>query len=155
MTDYQIQASSRRCAVTGRELAPGERYFSVLLDQGDSFVRRDFCLEAWQGRLKRPSASGKVACRSAVFPNGHPSTTNCCSTASRGWRANPSRASRRSATCWLCCWCGGSGCGVDRRSGGRGRQRAGFGHETSDREVEWQPTTVLHDVRVRRAVSTS
>lgn len=49
MTDYQIQASSRRCAVTGRELAPGERYYSVLLDQGDSFIRQDFCLEAWQG----------------------------------------------------------------------------------------------------------
>ena len=53
MTDYQIQASSRRCAVTGRELAPGERYFSVLLDRGDSFVRQDFSLEAWQGPPER------------------------------------------------------------------------------------------------------
>ena len=49
MTDYQIQASSRRCAATGREIAPGERYYSVLLDQGSSFVRQDFSLEAWQG----------------------------------------------------------------------------------------------------------
>ena len=53
MTDYQIQASSRRCAVTGRELAPGERYYSVLLDQGDSFVRQDFSFEAWQGPPER------------------------------------------------------------------------------------------------------
>jgi hypothetical protein len=49
MTDYQIQASSRRCAVTGREIAPGERYYSVLLDRGDSFVRQDFSPEAWRG----------------------------------------------------------------------------------------------------------
>src|SRR5262249_35705723 len=49
MTDYQIQARSRRCVATGRELVPGERYFSVLLDEGDSFVRQDFSLEAWQG----------------------------------------------------------------------------------------------------------
>src|SRR5262245_36786805 len=53
MTDYQIQASSRRCAVTGRELAPGERYYSVLLDQGDSFVRQDYSREAWQGPPER------------------------------------------------------------------------------------------------------
>src|SRR3954447_12238461 len=49
MTDYQIQASSRRCAATGREIAPGERYYSVLLDQGTSFVRQDYSLEAWRG----------------------------------------------------------------------------------------------------------
>src|ERR1700722_10901388 len=49
MTDYQIQNSSRRCAITGRELKPGERYYSVLLDEGGTFTRKDFSLEAWQG----------------------------------------------------------------------------------------------------------
>jgi hypothetical protein len=49
MKDYQIQASTRRCAVSGREIKPGERFYSVLLDEGDSFVRQDFSLEAWQG----------------------------------------------------------------------------------------------------------
>ncbi len=49
MLDYQIQPSSRRCSVTQRELKPGESYFSVLLDEGGKFVRRDFAREAWQG----------------------------------------------------------------------------------------------------------
>jgi hypothetical protein len=49
MTDYQIQAHTRRCSVTGRELQTGEKYFSVLLDQGGKFVRQDYSLEAWQG----------------------------------------------------------------------------------------------------------
>jgi hypothetical protein len=49
MTDYQIQNSTRRCAITGRELKPGERYYSVLLDEGGAFTRKDYSLEAWQG----------------------------------------------------------------------------------------------------------
>ena len=49
MTEYQIQPNTRRCAASGRELKPGERYFSVLLDEGGAFVRRDYAEEAWQG----------------------------------------------------------------------------------------------------------
>jgi hypothetical protein len=49
MTDYQIQANTRRCFVTGRELRPGDGYYSVLLDQGSKFERRDYSSEAWQG----------------------------------------------------------------------------------------------------------
>ena len=49
MTEYQIQPSTRRCAASGRELKPGERYFSVLLDEGSKFVRRDYGAEVWQG----------------------------------------------------------------------------------------------------------
>jgi hypothetical protein len=49
MTDYQIQASTRRCAVTGRELNPGERYYSVLVDDGTTLTRKDYSLAAWQG----------------------------------------------------------------------------------------------------------
>jgi hypothetical protein len=49
MTDYQIQNSTRRCATTGRELNPGERYYSVLLDEGETFTRKDYSIEAWQG----------------------------------------------------------------------------------------------------------
>jgi hypothetical protein len=49
MTEYQIQANTRRCAATGRELRPGERYFSVLLEEQGKFVRRDYSGEAWQG----------------------------------------------------------------------------------------------------------
>jgi hypothetical protein len=48
-TDYQIQPNSRRCAVTGRELQPGERYYSALVEEGTQLLRRDFCQEAWTG----------------------------------------------------------------------------------------------------------
>src|SRR6516225_3775292 len=49
MTDYQIQANTRRCAVTGRELRPGERYFTALLDVDGRLIRQDYSNEAWQG----------------------------------------------------------------------------------------------------------
>jgi hypothetical protein len=49
MIDYQIQPSTRRCSVTGRELRPGERYYSVLLEEGGQFVRKDYSIEAWTG----------------------------------------------------------------------------------------------------------
>ncbi len=49
MLDYQIQPSTRRCSVTGRELKAGEKVYSVLLDEAGKFVRKDFSVEAWQG----------------------------------------------------------------------------------------------------------
>jgi hypothetical protein len=49
MQDYKIQPSSRRCMVTGRELQPGERCFSVLREEEGKFVRCDYSPEAWQG----------------------------------------------------------------------------------------------------------
>lgn len=47
--DYQIQANSRRCAVTGKELQPGERFFSALVEEDRQLVRKDYSQEAWQG----------------------------------------------------------------------------------------------------------
>jgi len=49
MTDYEIQASSRKCCVSGRELRSGEKYYSVLLDQAGKLVRNDYSVEAWKG----------------------------------------------------------------------------------------------------------
>jgi len=49
MTEYQIQASTRKCSLTGRELRPGEKVYTVLLDQDGKFVRHDYSMEAWQG----------------------------------------------------------------------------------------------------------
>lgn len=49
MTEYQIQANTRRCAATGRELRPGERVYTVLLDEGGKLVRQDYSSEAWTG----------------------------------------------------------------------------------------------------------
>jgi hypothetical protein len=47
--DYQIQTNTRRCALSGRALEPGDRYFSVLLDTGGSLERRDYCADVWSG----------------------------------------------------------------------------------------------------------
>jgi len=49
MMDYQIQPPSRRCAATGRELKPGDRFFTALLGEADRFERQDFAPEAWPG----------------------------------------------------------------------------------------------------------
>jgi hypothetical protein len=49
MTEYQIQPNTRRCTVTGRELRPGDQFYSVLLEQGGQFQRQDYSSEAWQG----------------------------------------------------------------------------------------------------------
>ena len=49
MTDYQIQPNTRRCATTGRDLRPGERVYTALLEDGGQFLRQDYSSEAWQG----------------------------------------------------------------------------------------------------------
>jgi len=47
--DYQIQPNTRRCFVTGRDLRPGEKFYSVLLDESGHLVRRDYSADAWHG----------------------------------------------------------------------------------------------------------
>jgi hypothetical protein len=49
MTEYQIQPNTRRCAITGEELRPGEKFYTVLLDQDGKFVRQDYSSAAWTG----------------------------------------------------------------------------------------------------------
>jgi hypothetical protein len=49
MTEYQIQPNTRRCAVTGRELLPGDKFYSVLLEADGKFLRQDYSHESWQG----------------------------------------------------------------------------------------------------------
>lgn len=48
-TDFQIQASLRRCCVSGRELQSGEKFYSVLIEQSGKLVRQDYSVEAWNG----------------------------------------------------------------------------------------------------------
>lgn len=53
-SDYNVQKTARRCAATGRALAPGEEFFSVLAPpetdpEGDAVERRDYSPEAWDG----------------------------------------------------------------------------------------------------------
>lgn len=47
--EYEIQACTRRCAATGRELSPGEEYYSALVSEGEGWRRLDFAAEAWHG----------------------------------------------------------------------------------------------------------
>jgi len=47
--DYEVQHSTRCCAATGREFAPGETYYSVLVADGAKLNRYDYAAEAWQG----------------------------------------------------------------------------------------------------------
>jgi hypothetical protein len=49
MAEYEIQPLSWRCALTGRQLKPGEVYYSVLSDSPEGFVRMDYSSEAWTG----------------------------------------------------------------------------------------------------------
>jgi hypothetical protein len=47
MLDYEIQPNTRRCAATGRDLQPGEKYHSVLIEHDGKLVRQDFAEGAW------------------------------------------------------------------------------------------------------------
>ena len=49
MTEYEIQRFSRHCTTTGRELTPGEEFYSVLNEEGSELVRKDYSAAAWQG----------------------------------------------------------------------------------------------------------
>lgn len=49
MVEYDIQRCTRRCQATGRELAPGEVVYSVLVETGDIITRQDYSADAWQG----------------------------------------------------------------------------------------------------------
>ncbi len=47
MVEWKVERGMPRCAGTEREFEPGERYYSALVEEGDSFRRLDFCAEAW------------------------------------------------------------------------------------------------------------
>jgi hypothetical protein len=49
LLDYEIANCTRRCAATGRALAPGENYWATLHMERGAPVRRDYALDAWQG----------------------------------------------------------------------------------------------------------
>ena len=49
MTEYDIQGPTRVCAVTGRELKPGDRFFAVLSEGAGKLTRTDYAADAWPG----------------------------------------------------------------------------------------------------------
>lgn len=49
MLDFDIQKFTKQCCVTGRELVPGEVFYTVLVPEGAAVLRRDYSAAAWQG----------------------------------------------------------------------------------------------------------
>lgn len=47
---WRISAGQGACSGCGEEFAAREPFFSALLDEGDEFLRRDFCPRCWQQR---------------------------------------------------------------------------------------------------------
>lgn len=47
--DYEVQRCTRHCATTGRELQPGEAFFTTLVAEGATLARHDYSCEAWTG----------------------------------------------------------------------------------------------------------
>lgn len=47
--DYEVENFTRRCSATGKEFAPGQWYYSVLVSEGAELKRYDYSIDAWQG----------------------------------------------------------------------------------------------------------
>jgi len=47
--DYELQKTTRVCAATGREIAGGEVFYTVLVRDGAELRRSDYAAEAWGG----------------------------------------------------------------------------------------------------------
>jgi hypothetical protein len=47
--EYEFQRFTRHCATTGREIKPGETFYSTLVMEGARIVRQDFAADAWRG----------------------------------------------------------------------------------------------------------
>ena len=49
MDNWEIARSSGVCSASGRPIEEGEEYYVVILEDGESFRREDYSLEAWTG----------------------------------------------------------------------------------------------------------
>jgi hypothetical protein len=47
--DYEVGRSSRHCTATGREIQPGETFYSTLIVQGADVLRQDYSSDGWLG----------------------------------------------------------------------------------------------------------
>lgn len=68
MNDYEFQKCTRKCAVTGMELAPGTEFYSVLLVQNGEIIRQDYSLAAWQGEPANALGSWRAKVPDSVTP---------------------------------------------------------------------------------------
>lgn len=67
MIDFEVQRCTRHCAVTGRELKPGEVFYSVLIPDQQGWRRMDYSAEAWHG-----PPDDCIAWWRTQLPTGHP-----------------------------------------------------------------------------------
>jgi hypothetical protein len=49
MMDFEVVKSTRTCAASGREIAAGETYYTVLMKDGAQVKRLDYAADAWNG----------------------------------------------------------------------------------------------------------
>jgi hypothetical protein len=47
LADFKVNRCSRRCHALSRPLRDGEWYYSVVIEDGEELVRRDYSAEAW------------------------------------------------------------------------------------------------------------
>lgn len=47
--NWEVGHSAGRCAVTGRVLEEGEEFYSAIFEEGETFRRADFSIDAWTG----------------------------------------------------------------------------------------------------------
>jgi hypothetical protein len=47
--DYEVQRCTRHCSKSGREFAPGEEFYSVLVAEGAELHRYDYAVDSWEG----------------------------------------------------------------------------------------------------------
>ncbi len=77
MVDFELQHNTRHCAASGRELRPGETYYTVLPKKGAEVERADYSSEAWTGPPEICWLGGNRHCRTpakAKNNTGHPTT---------------------------------------------------------------------------------
>ena len=60
-TDFTIGKCTRKCAVTGQALAPGEIFYSLVVGDGEDLVRQDISASAWSGPPPKTVGWWKVA----------------------------------------------------------------------------------------------
>lgn len=47
LADFKVNRCTRRCHALARPLRDGEWFYSVVIEQGDDLIRRDYAAEAW------------------------------------------------------------------------------------------------------------
>jgi hypothetical protein len=48
MDKWQVEKPAGRCSGTGRTIDAGEEYFGALVETGEGFMRKDYCVQYWQ-----------------------------------------------------------------------------------------------------------